>query len=66
MESKIGRDDLTVSHGDNMSLDELRQIITAYEEKYRMSSDEFLCQWQAGTAPDTDETNEWAMLRDAL
>ncbi len=52
-------------NSDLLSLDQVRRIIDAYEAKYGMSSEEFLRQWEAGTAPDTYETNDWAMLLDA-
>lgn len=47
-----------------MTQDEVRAIIADYERCFGMSSDEFLRQWQAGTAPDTRETNDWATLLD--
>ena len=49
-----------------LPLSEVRHIIAAYEAKYGMSSEEFLRQWEAGTVPDTYETNDWAILLDAI
>ena len=36
-------------------LEEVRRVIAVYEENYGMTSEEFLRQWEAGTAPDNDE-----------
>jgi len=36
--------------------------IAALEKRYGMTSEEFLRAWDEGTAPDTFETNAWAMI----
>lgn len=45
-----------------MSEAEIRRIIESYEEQFGMTSEDFLLQWEAGEAPDTFETNDWAIL----
>ena len=64
MGSKARHEEAAVSPDGVMSLDEVRRVIAAYEAKYGMSSEEFLRQWEAGTAPDNRETNDWAILLD--
>ena len=46
--------------------EEILEQIHNYELQYGMSSEEFLRQWKADIAPDTYETNVWAMLLDVL
>ncbi len=45
-----------------MSQEEARALVKRYEQQFGMTSEEFLRQWKAGTAPDLWETNAWAML----
>lgn len=42
--------------------DERAKIIQSFEKKYRMNSDTFLEQWQAGALDDTEEFNRWYVL----
>ncbi|MEA2029422.1 MAG: hypothetical protein U9N49_10670 [Campylobacterota bacterium] len=42
--------------------DEREKIIQSFEEKYQMSSDEFLERWKAGELKDTEEFNRWYVL----
>lgn len=54
---------LKARHGEGiLPLEEVQRIIAAYEEKYNVSTEEFLRQWKAGTAPDNEETNDWNIL----
>lgn len=41
---------------------EISAIIRQYEEEFGMTSEQFLALWEAGEAPDTFETNDWAIL----
>ncbi len=54
------------SPADIITREELLEQIRAYEIQYEMTSAEFLRQWEAGVAPDTYETNVWAMILDVL
>jgi hypothetical protein len=42
--------------------DERAKIIQSFEEKYLMSSNEFLKRWSAGELEDTEEYNRWYVL----
>ena len=42
--------------------DERTKILQSFEEKYQMSSDEFLKRWSAGELEDTEEYNRWYVL----
>ncbi len=64
MKPKITDPEVTDDMEGIMTREEVMEIIAAYEAMYGMSSEEFLRQWKAGTAPDTRETNDWSMLLD--
>lgn len=49
-----------------LTREEILEKIRRYEKQFGMTSKEFLTQWRAGIAPDTYETNAWAMLLDVL
>jgi len=49
-----------------ISREELLALVHQYEEKFGMTSEEFLKRWEADAIPDTFETNDWAMILDAL
>jgi hypothetical protein len=42
--------------------DERAKIIHAFEEKYGMTSENFLAQWREGALNDTEEFNRWYVL----
>jgi len=42
--------------------DERAKILHAFEEKYGMTSENFLAQWREGTLDDTEEFNRWYVL----
>lgn len=42
--------------------EDIQQIIIGYEQKYGMSSEEFLKKWAADAVPDTYETMKWMIL----
>lgn len=42
--------------------DERAKILQAFEEKYGMTSENFLAQWSAGELDDTEEFNRWYVL----
>lgn len=45
-----------------MSQGEIEEKIARYEKLFGMSSAAFLQRWREGTAPDTFETMDWAIL----
>ena len=48
------------------TMEEILAQIRQYEAQFGMTSEEFLKRWEAGTAPDTFETNSWAIWLHAL
>ena len=62
---EVVRSQKTYQEKDDSSLlseEEIQAQIAEYEEKFGMSSQEFLQQMQDGTAPDTFETMYWMGL----
>jgi hypothetical protein len=51
-----------ISLVDSITTDETQEMITYLEDKYKMSSKEFLRRWELGEMPDNFETNYWAIL----
>lgn len=51
-----------VSLVDSVTKDEIREMRDYLEQKYGMSSEEFLRRWKLGEMPDNFETNYWAIL----
>ena len=47
---------------DTISDEELRLAVARYEREYGMTSAQFIERWQNYDAPDTFDTNSWAML----
>jgi hypothetical protein len=56
--------DFTASTDDDgiLTREELLEQVRAYETQFGMTSDQFLRMRKAGTAPDTFETIDWAIL----
>jgi hypothetical protein len=45
-----------------ISLTQLEADLAEFEQRYRLSSDEFYCQFQAGQTDDHMDYTEWAAL----
>lgn len=46
----------------SITKDETREMLAYLEDKYAMSSEEFLRRWERGEMPDNFETNYWSIL----
>ncbi len=53
---------MTLDTDDVMSQDDIESVITQYERQFGMTSEEFLQKCHEGTAPDTYEAMDWAIL----
>ncbi len=53
---------MTTDTDDVMSQDDIERVITQYERQFGMTSEEFLQKRHEGTAPDTYEAMDWAIL----
>lgn len=50
----------------DLTITDLQARVAAYERAFGMTSEQFLERWRKGEAPDSYETNAWAMLLDVL